>query len=134
MHAQWPHPRLAGRVTEHLDLGRLMLRTQLELEFHEQMLNVYRRAKRDAKYDAKIFLGMVVDKGGLETARYLLDTPTVSDGYTALWRRNRLDLTVEAVILDRKWWPLFTSEQRRTAISRLRDYQYSAALPDLDSV
>ena len=35
----------------------------------------------------------------------------MSDGYTALWDRQRLDLTVEAVILDPKWRPLFSSEE-----------------------
>ena len=108
--------------------------TKLERQFDEAMLTVYRRAKNEAHYEARIFIGMVVDKGGLRTAQYLLDTPTVSDGYTALWKRNRLDLTVEAAILEPKWWPLFTSAQRRTAIARLRDYEYRGDLPDPDSV
>ena len=66
--------------------------TKLEREFDEAMLTVYRRAKNEAGYEARIFIGMVVDKGGLRTAQYLLDTHTVSNGYTALWRRKRLDL------------------------------------------
>ena len=37
--------------------------------------SIYKRAKNKANYNAKVFLGMVVDKGGVETARYLLDTP-----------------------------------------------------------
>ena len=77
---------------------------------------------------------MVTDKGGLKTTQYLLDTPNVSVGYTALWERKRLDLTVEAVILEKKWWPLFTQTQRRTAITRLRDHKYDRALPDIDAV
>ncbi len=106
----------------------------LELQFHEAMLTVYKRAKSEAHYNARIFVGMVVDKGGLETARYLLDTSTVSEGYTALWQRKRLDLTVEAVILDQQWSPLFTSAQRRTAIERLQQYGYTGSLPDINSV
>ena len=99
------------------------------------MLSVYKRAKHEAHYDAKVFVGMVVDKGGVETARYLLDTPTVSVGYTNLWLRNHLELTVEAVILDDpQWWPLFTSTQRRTAIDRLRKHEYTGLLPDISSV
>ena len=104
-------------------------RRQLEQEFHEAMLTVYRRAKMEAKYSARRFIGMVEDKGGLKTAQYLLDTPDVSAGYTALWERKRLDLTVEAVILEKKWWPLFTRMQRRTAITRLRDYRYDRRFP-----
>ena len=107
-------------------------RRQLEQEFHEAMLTIYRRAKTEAKYPAHRFIGMVEDKGGLKTAQYLLDTPNVSVGYTALWERKRLDLTVEAVILEEKWRPLFTLTQRRTAITRLREHKYDRALPDID--
>jgi len=49
--------------------------SNLELQFHEAMLGVYKRAKSEAHDNARIFIGMVVDKGGLETARYLMGTP-----------------------------------------------------------
>ncbi len=75
----------------------------LEGEFHGAMIDIYRRAKSEADYNATRFIGMVTDRGGLETARYLLHAVKVSDGYTALWERGRLDLTVEAVILAPKW-------------------------------
>jgi hypothetical protein len=114
--------------------GRCEMSKQLELDFHEAMIAAYKRAKHDAHYDARIFIGMVADKGGLDTAKYLIDAPKVSDGYTALWQRNRLDLTVEAIILEKKWWPLFTSTQRKAAINRLQEYGYTGELPDLDSV
>jgi hypothetical protein len=50
---------------------------------------------------------MINNNSGWETARILLRAPTVSDGYTALWERSRLDLTVEAVILEPRWSSLF---------------------------
>jgi hypothetical protein len=101
-----------------------------EADFSEAMLNIYRRAKSEANYEARIFLRMVVEKGGLETARYLLHASKVSDGYTALWERDRLDLTVEAVILAPEWRPLFTMEERRIAVDRLRAYGFTGELPD----
>jgi hypothetical protein len=101
----------------------------LEGQFHEEMLNIYRRAKSEAGYPASIFLKMVVERGGLETAKYLLHTSDVSDGYTALWERGRLDLTVEAVMLDLKWHPLFSDQERQVAIDRLPKYEYSGTLP-----
>ena len=100
-----------------------------EVKFTEAMLDVYRRAKSEANYEARIFLSMVVERGGLETARYLLHAPKVSDGYTALYQRGRLDLTVEMVILDEQWRSLFTHEERRIAINRLRTYGYAGPLP-----
>ncbi len=104
--------------------------SQLESEFHSAMLEIYRRAKSEADYNATRFLGMLAERGGLETARYLIHAPTVSDGYAALWERDRLDLTVERVILEPNWKPLFTTLERRIAVKRLRDYEYRGALPD----
>jgi hypothetical protein len=75
---------------------------------------------------------MVSGRGGLETARYLLHAPTVSDGYAALWERGRLDLTVEAVMLDAKWDPLFSKQERQVAVARLRDYGFTGQLRTLD--
>lgn len=107
--------------------------SRLELKFHDAMLTIYKRAKEEADYPAQRFIGMVSEQGGLATAKYLLNTPHVSDGYTALWQRGRLDLTVERVILEPEWLPLFTSEERKIAIQRLRDYGYTDALPDPES-
>ena len=98
-------------------------------DFTEAMLNIYRRAKSEARYEARIFVGLVVERGGLDTARYLLHEPKVSAGYTALWERGRLDLTVEALILEPKWTDLFTADERRIAIDRLKAYGYQGVLP-----
>jgi len=99
----------------------------LETRFHSAMLNIYHRAKRECSYNATRFLGMIAEHGGLETARILLHAKTVSDGYTALWERGRLNLTVEALVLQPEWSELFTDEERDTARKRLRDYGYNFA-------
>ena len=49
---------------------------------------------------------------------------SVSEGYTALWKRRRLDLTVEALILQPQWDKLFTDEERDIARKRLQGYGY----------
>ena len=63
--------------------------------------------------------------GGYETARTLIHSPTVSEGYTALWERGRLDLTVEAVILQHEWRDLFSELEREIARRRLVEYGYN---------
>jgi hypothetical protein len=107
--------------------------TPLEDEFHVAMIDIYRRAKSEADYNAMRFIGMVSERGGLETARYLLHAAKVSDGYTALWERGRLNLTVEALVLDPKWTPLFGRPERAIAVARLREYGYGGPFPDLDA-
>ena len=64
------------------------------------MMDIYRRALAEANYKATRFLQMLHEHRGLATAQILLHSATVSDGYTALWERDRLDLTVEALVLQ----------------------------------
>lgn len=101
-------------MTEHSDL---------EIEFNKAMLNIYHAAKSEAKYNAQRFLQMVVDHGGVEAAHMLINADTVSDGYTALWERGRLDLTVEAMVINTpKFHPLFTEEELQICRDRLKQY------------
>lgn len=90
----------------------MALNETLVSEFDEAMHGIYRRALKEASYKASIFLDMLYAHGGLETARRLINSPKVSDGYTALWERKRLDLTVEALIRqeNEKWHQLFSPE------------------------
>lgn len=97
----------------------------LENEFHEAMLDIYRKAKSEAKYNAQRFLQMVVDHGGIEAAKMLINSDTVSEGYTALWERGRLDLTVEAMVLEtKKYHSFFSPEELQVCAKRLKDYNY----------
>jgi hypothetical protein len=71
------------------------------------------------------FFQMLTNRGGLDTARFLINTPKESDGYTALYLRGRLDLTVEAMVVENtKWHKLFTSEELEKARARLKKYEY----------
>lgn len=97
----------------------------LEQQFEHAMFDIYRRAKAEAKYNASIFLRMVATRGGLATARYLISQSKPSDGYTHLYERGRLDLTVEALITeDARWHALFDTKEREKARLRLIDYGY----------
>jgi uncharacterized HhH-GPD family protein len=93
-----------------------------ERAFHRTMVDVFDRAKREAGYTATRFIQMVGEIGGLATAQRLLNAPAVSDGFTALWERGPLDLTVEAVILRDEYHELFSDHEREIAQSRLAEY------------
>jgi uncharacterized protein (DUF433 family) len=99
--------------------------TPLEADFHEAMLDIYRRAKSEANYNAAHYLQMVVERGGLATARALVEATHPSEGYTALWERGRLDLSVEALLLQTRWTTLFSDADRVLARNRLKDYGFS---------
>ena len=96
----------------------------LEQEFHQAMVNIYNRAKNEADYVASYFIQMVAERGGVATAKFLINSDRPSDGYTALWERGRLDLTVEALVQYPKWAPLFTDMEIEKAHQRLKEYGY----------
>ncbi|WP_299208024.1 hypothetical protein [uncultured Tateyamaria sp.] len=95
------------------------------MTFDQAMFNIYRRAKDEAGYTATIFLGMISERGGLPTAKTLINSPKPSDGYTALFELGRLDLTVEAMVLETpEWHELFTVDELKRARRRLNQYDY----------
>jgi hypothetical protein len=103
----------------------------LEKQFTQAMFHIYRRAKAEAKYNATIFLQMITDNEGLATAKTLINAQEQSDGYTALYLRGRLDLTVEAVVVENsQWHPLFTSDEIERAAKRLRANGYEPKTGD----
>ncbi len=107
--------------------------TSLEDSFDADMMDIYRRAKTEAHYSATPFFQMLAEHRGVETARILLHADAVSEGYTALWERGRLDLTVEALIHDHaEYHALFTSEEREIARARLQKYHYAPAIDPME--
>ena len=104
-----------------------MSKEELINDFDEEMMNIYHRALSEAGYRATRFQQMLFKYKGLETAKILLRTVTVSEGYTALWGKGRLDLTVEAVIINNeKYHTLFTVEELEVCRKRLREYDYQS--------
>ncbi|MEV4224743.1 hypothetical protein [Nonomuraea sp. NPDC049725] len=95
---------------------------ELERRFHRAMVGIYETAKRELGYNATRFLQMLSERGGVETARQLLRADAPSDGFTTLWTHGRLDLTVEAHVLQAGYESLFSDEDRERASRRLESY------------
>lgn len=93
-----------------------------ELAFGRAMTEIYQRAKNEAGYTATRFAQMLGEHGGLRTAQMLLGASTPSDGFTALWEADRLDLTVEYHVLSPEFIHLFTPDQVAIAHERLIQY------------
>ncbi|MBM7867315.1 hypothetical protein GTO89_16535 [Heliobacterium gestii] len=96
----------------------------LRKQFHEDMVNVYIQAKKEAKYNATRFLQMVSEKGGYEAAKILISKDAPSDGFTKLYEAGKLNLSVEALILREKYVSLFTDDERKVCSERLETYRY----------
>ena len=102
-----------------------MEKSNLEKQFDTAMENIYITTKRDLGYNASRFINMLYEDGGVATANHLVSSGP-SEGYTFLNQHGRLDLTVEALIMDEKWHPLFDSEIINSARERLIKYGFNA--------
>lgn len=89
------------------------------------MRDIYVRAKSEAGYTATYFLQMLSTHGPTETARCLITSRQPSEGFTALWERRRLDLTVEAHVIQDRFVALFTDAELEAARQRLAQYGYT---------
>src|SRR5713226_7374561 len=96
--------------------------TELETQFHEAMIDSYKKAKKECGYNATYFLTMVIDKGGLAAAQTLLATDGPSEGFTKLWELKRLDLSLETYVLKPEFATLFTDQEKDIARRRLEAY------------
>ncbi|MFJ3447419.1 HNH endonuclease [Pseudomonas sichuanensis] len=88
-------------------------------------------AQRAVKYKPNEFLRMLGSSGGYKTVVSLLTKPKVSYGFTRLYLERRLDLTVEAVILESRWARYFDESLISAAEVRLREVGYKVVRPDL---
>lgn len=98
----------------------------VEKEFAAATRRIYIRAKSEAGYNATYFLQMLAREEPTQTARRLIMSTQPSEGFTALWERRRLDLTVEAHVIQDRFAPLFTDDERELARQRLRQYGYTS--------
>jgi hypothetical protein len=96
---------------------------ETERRFHRAMAEIYQTGKRDLGYNATRFIQMVSEHGGLATARRLLWSDQISDGFETLRSHGRLDLTVEAHVLKEEFAELFTDADRERARSRLEQFR-----------
>ena len=99
--------------------------SDLELAFHERMQQIYEQARTECSYTATRFLQMVNAEGGLHAAKKLLGAGGYSEGLTRLWEEKRLDISMEATILQEPWCGLFTEDELLIARKKLEELGYS---------
>lgn len=95
--------------------------------FDRAVLDLVERCVAELRYNPRYFRVMITQHGALGAIRRLLGAPAVSDGFVKLWENDRLDLTVEALVLDERFAGLFTDGERETARRRLEDFGYRRA-------
>ena len=94
----------------------------LEQQFHQRMQDLYWDAGRAVGYWASRYLQKVRRVGGLQAARdWLRRDAGPAAGLEKLIEANRLDLSVEALVLQEPWRQLFSQEELEVAQRRLNE-------------
>ena len=97
----------------------------LEQQFESHILQQHQIAKDETGYKAPLFKRMVIEKGALQTAKDLLvGKNKISEGLVQLVLHKRLDLSLEANVIKPEWQSLFSDEELKTAIKRLKELNY----------
>ena len=66
----------------------------------------------------------VADVEALKTAKRCLDGRRLSDGFNDLQAKGHLELSLEALAIDKRFTGLFTDEEANEALTRLLEAEY----------
>jgi hypothetical protein len=91
---------------------------ELPEKFHNAMINCCTAAIQECDCYA-LSLSMVVSLGGIETAKRLLAGSVMQSGLLALSEHDRVDLSVESLVLQEEYRHLFEPQELSEAKHRL---------------
>jgi hypothetical protein len=95
----------------------------LEAEFTQALEHTIEIA-RQHKYTPTLFMQMLGEHGGVETAKRLLANKNAQSGLYKLWELDLLHESMEAVVLREKFKPLFREDELAEAHGRLESLGY----------
>ena len=65
-----------------------------------------------------------IDENALKNAKRILSGTRLSDGFNELAAKGQLKLSLEALVIDKRFTALFTDEEANEALSRLLEAGY----------
>lgn len=99
----------------------------LEEQFKEALYKICDEA-RQINYRPAQFEQMLHDWGAVATAQRLLGSEPTQYGLDRLWKLRRLDISLECVVLQPEFQPLFTEKQLDVARRRLSERGFNPTL------
>ena len=91
----------------------------LQAKFTAHLLSLAQRSNDELHYHPGYFIKMVKTQGGVGAAKTLLAQPLVSEGFDVLKKLGRLDLSMEAAVIEQPWATMFTADELAIARARL---------------
>ncbi len=81
-------------------------------------------ANREKALKLGVRMRPVEEATAMKNARYALSGNRVSDGFNLLSDKGHLELSLEALVVDKRFTTLFTDEEANNALMRLLDAGY----------
>ena len=97
-------------------------------DFNVRINKAIKETIESCNYKPTGFIHMVNELGAVEAAKRLLLKNTVSDGYIKLYEKDRLDLSVEAIVLEYEFSGIFTEKELYIARKRLNEFNYKSTV------
>lgn len=81
-------------------------------------------ANREKAQKIGVRMRPVEDQDAMKTAKRCLSGNRISDGFNILADKGHLELSLEALVVDKRFTALFTDEEANNALMRLLDAGY----------
>ena len=81
-------------------------------------------ANREKAQKIGVRMRPVEDQDAMKTAKRCLSGNRISDGFHILADKGHLELSLEALVVDKRFTALFTDEEANNALMRLLDAGY----------
>ena len=81
-------------------------------------------ANREKAAKLGVRMRPVEDSAAMKNAHHILSGNRISDGFNSLADKGHLELSLEALAVDKRFTTLFTDEEANNALMRLLDAGY----------
>lgn len=98
---------------------------QLKKSFHQEIINLYKKIMKSIKYKPTRLMDYINKYGGYEAAVKYISTESNVQDFAVLWEKERLDLSVEALITSETYRSLFQEELVAFCDHKLKEYSYA---------
>ncbi|KAF0187236.1 MAG: hypothetical protein FD163_511 [Hyphomonadaceae bacterium] len=102
-----------------------------KIRFSEAVSGLYKRTQIECNHRQTFLKDLADSIGGYRAAKKILGNKKYLIGIASLKNYNRLDLSVEALVVDPQWEGIFTKRQLEVARERLSQYGFGTNTTEL---
>lgn len=96
----------------------------LEKRFEEELIKNCEAAQKQCGYNPTRFLQTITKFGAVKTAKEILRKGKESDGFDKLQQAGLISLTMEAMVIDKRYAELFTDDEVNSCYELLCEHGY----------